>query len=144
MPIAPGLAAWLPLPFGHMRRFLREPLQFQIDARQRFGDVFRFRIGPLVVHFLYHPDHVRHVLQDHQNNYPRGWHYRLVRRLLGENLVVSEGEYWRRQRRLAQPAFQRQRLCEYAKVMVDATSGMLARWEQVAAAGKDVDMAAEM
>lgn len=144
MTTAPGSANWLPLPYGAFREFLRDPLGYQLRARERFGDVFRFRIGPLIAHFLYHPDHVRRVLIDHQKNYPRGWHYRLVRHLLGNNLVVSEGEYWRRQRRLAQPAFQRQRLSGYAQVMVDATSRMLARWEQVAAAGEDLDIAAEM
>jgi cytochrome P450 len=141
---APGFTYWLPLPFGSFKEFLRDPLGYQLRARERFGDVFRFRIGPLVAHFLFHPDHVRRVLHDHQKNYPRGWHYRLVRRLLGNNLVVSEGDYWRRQRRLAQPAFHRQRLSGYAQVMVDATSRMLARWELVAAAGKDLDIAAEM
>ena len=126
MATAPGLSHWIPLPYGPFRAFFRDPLQFLVQTHERFGDVFRFRIGPLVVHFLYHPDHVRHVLHDHPKNYQRGWHYRLLRRLLGENLVVSEGDYWLRQRRLAQAAFLRQRLAGYAAVMVDATQQMLA------------------
>jgi cytochrome P450 len=132
------------LPFGHFRRFLREPLQFQLDARQRFGDVFRFRIGPLVAFFLYHPDHVRHVLFEHQQNYLRGWHYRFLKRQMGDNLVVSEGDYWMRQRRLAQPAFLRPRLSGYADVMTDATSRMLARWRDVAAKSESIDIGREM
>jgi cytochrome P450 len=144
MATAPGLTQWLPLPYGRFKEFLRDMLGFQLRARERFGDVFRFQIGPLLVHFLYHPDYVRHVLHDHQKNYPRGWHYRLLRRLMGNNLVVSEGEFWLRQRRLAQPAFQRGRLAEYLPVMVDATSQMLDRWEQAASAGTVVDVAAEM
>jgi cytochrome P450 len=144
MPTAPGLAAWLPLPVGHFRRFLRQPLQFQLDARRRFGDVFRFRIGPLLVHFLYHPDHVRRVLYEHQKNYLRGWHYRFLRRQMGDNLVVSEGDYWMRQRRLAQPAFLRPRLSGYADVMADATSQMLARWGDLAAKGQDIGVGREM
>lgn len=122
---------------------LRDPLGYQLRARDRFGDVFRSRIG-MLVHFLYHPEHVRHVLYDHQKNYLRGWHYRLLRNLLGDNLVVSEGDHWRRQRRLAQPAFHRQRLCEYANVMVEATRSMLARWDALAANGHSVDIGREM
>src|SRR5262249_7724396 len=120
------------------------PLEFQLRAWERFGDVFRFRIGPLLAHFLYHPDHVRRVLHDQQKNYLRGWHFRLLHRLLGDNLVVSEGNYWIRQRRLAQPAFLRQRLAGYAEAMVDATSQMLARWREVAAAGTAIDIGPEM
>ncbi len=141
---APGITQWLPLPYGAFREFLRNPLDFQLHARERYGDVFRFRIGPLLIHFLYHPDHVRRVLQDHQKNYLRGWQYRLLHRLLGDNLVVSEGDYWLRQRRLAQPAFLRQRLAGYADVMVDATSQMLARWREIAAAGQQIDIAPQM
>jgi cytochrome P450 len=123
---------------------LHDPLGYQLRARARFGDVFRSRIGPTLVHFLYHPDHVRHVLYDSQKNYPRGWHYRLLRSLLGNGLVASEGEYWRRQRRLAQPAFSRPRLIRYAQVMVEATSGMLARWERAAGPGNAINISAEM
>ncbi len=141
---APGITQWLPLPYGAFRAFLRTPLDFQLRARERFGDVVRFRIGPLLTHFVYHPDHVRRVLHDHQKNYLRGWHYHLLRRLLGDNLVVSEGDSWIRQRRLAQPAFLRQRLAGYADIMVDATAQLLARWRALTTADKTIDVAPEM
>jgi cytochrome P450 len=97
MATGPGVDHWIPLPYGPFREFLSDPLAYLVRGRERFGDVFRFRIGPLVVHVLSHPDHVRHVLHDRQKDYPRGWHYRLLRHLLGDNLVVSEGGYWLRQ-----------------------------------------------
>jgi len=140
---APGITQWIPLPYGYLREFLRDPIAYQLRAREQFGDVFRSRIGSLV-HFLYHPDHVRRVLYDHQKNYPRGWHYRLLRNLLGDGLVASEGDHWRRQRRLAQPAFHRQRLRGYAQAMIEATSRMLARWDGTALAGSGMDIGAEM
>jgi cytochrome P450 len=140
---APGITQWIPLPYGYLKEFLRDPLSYQLRAREQYGDVFRSRIGSLV-HFLYHPDHVRRVLYEHQRNYPRGWHYRLLRSLLGNGLVASEGDHWRRQRRLAQPAFHRQRLSGYARIMVQATSEMLARWDGTAAAGSRMDIGAEM
>jgi cytochrome P450 len=141
---APGITQWIPLPYGLFKEFLCDPLSYQLRARERFGDVFRSRIGPSLVHFLYHPDHVRRVLYEHQKNYPRGWHYRLLRSLLGNGLVASEGDHWRRQRRLAQPAFHRQRLSGYAQVMVEATSGMLARWDGSAVAGNGMVVGVEM
>jgi cytochrome P450 len=141
---APGIAHPIPFPYGAFREFVRDPLEFQLRAREKFGDVFRFRIGPLVVHFLYHPDHVRRVLYEQQKNFVRGWQYQILRRLLGDNLVVSEGDYWLRQRRLAQPAFHRQRLNGYADTMVDSTANMLTRWRDIASAGETVDVGVEM
>src|SRR5687767_4754375 len=132
---APGITQWIPLPYGSVGEFLRDPLAFQMQARQRYGDVFRFRMGPLLMHYVYHPDHVRRVLFDRQKNYLRGWHYRLLRRLLGDNMVVSEGDHWLRARRLAQPAFHRQRLANYAEVMTEMTQRMLVKWREVAASG---------
>ena len=57
---APGITQWIPLPYGAFRTFLRDPLAFQLDARERFGDVFRFWVGPLLVHFQHDrdPQHV--------------------------------------------------------------------------------------
>src|SRR4051812_13173868 len=132
---APGITQWAPLPYGSVREFLRDPLEFQLQAQQRHGDVFRFRMGPLLMHYVYHPDHVRRVLYDRQKNYLRGWHYHLLRRLLGNNMVVSEGDFWLRERRLVQPAFLRQRLATYADVMIEMTQRMLLKWHDVASCG---------
>src|SRR5712692_3891153 len=144
MALAPGITQWFPLPYGEFRRLLSDPLGYHEQARIRFGDVWRLRIGPFLTHFLYHPDHVRHVLHDNPKNYLRGWQYRLLSRLFGDNLVASEGPSWRRQRRLAQPAFHRERLAGYANVMVDATMQLLTRWSADAAAKNVIDIAPEM
>lgn len=143
MALAPGITQWFPLPYGPFRALLRDPLTFLRRAREQFGDVLRFRIGPVALHYLFHPDHVRRVLSDNPKNYLRGWQYRLLSRLFGDGLVASEGPSWLRQRRLAQPAFSRQRLAGYASVMVDATAQLLSRWS-ADAAGKAVEIAPEM
>ena len=141
---APGAGHLIPLPYGRFRAFLQDPLAFQLSARERFGDVFRFRIGPLLIHFLYHPEFVHHVLVEHQKNYLRGWQYHRLRKLFGPNLVVSEGDIWRRHRRMAQPAFHRQRMAGYAEVMVDATASMLAGWRDMDSKAGTVDIGRAM
>ncbi len=143
MATAPGLSFWIPLPIGRRAEILRDPLNFLLRAREQHGDVYRVRLGPLVTHFVFHPDHVRHVLHERPKNYVRGWQYRLLRRLLGDNLIVNDGETWLRQRKLAQPAFARERLARYAEVMVQATADLLGRWEQ-GAAEQTVDIGAQM
>lgn len=145
MALAPGMGQLLPLPYGQFGELLREPLEFHQRVRIRYGDVFRFRIGPFVHHFLYHPDHVRHVLFDNPKNYLRGWQYRLLGNLFGDNLVASEGPSWLRQRRLAQPAFQRRRLAGYADTMVASINDMIGRWEAAAKSSSvEMDVAPEM
>jgi cytochrome P450 len=144
MPVAPGITQRLPLPCGPLAAFLRDPLGFQLQARERFGDVFRFRVGPVVTHFVYHPEHVRRVLVEQQKNYLRGWQYRLMGRLFGKSLTTSEGPFWLRQRRMAQPAFHRQRVSEYAGVMVDAASDLVARWRDMASQEEAIEARREM
>jgi cytochrome P450 len=144
MASAPGINQWLPLPCGAVAAFMRDPLGFQLEARARYGDVFRLRLGPFLAHFLYHPDHVRRVLSEHQKNYLRGWQYRFMRRLFGQNLTTSEGPFWLRQRRMAQPAFHRQRLPGYAHVMVDVASSLAARWRDAADERRPLEARQEM
>lgn len=125
---APGVRQLLPLPYGFVLESRRDPLGFLRRSADLYGDVFRTQVGPMVIHLLSHPDHVRHVLQDRHKNYPRSWHYRFTKLVIGNGLVATEGEVWRKQRRLLQGAFQPQRVAEFAPPMVEATSEMLDRW----------------
>ena len=75
MTIAPGLRQWIPVPVGWVGRMQRDPLRFLVEVREQYGDVVRLHAGPWRFHLVAHPDHVRHVLLDHQKNYPRSWLY---------------------------------------------------------------------
>ncbi|HEV3166490.1 MAG TPA: cytochrome P450 [Isosphaeraceae bacterium] len=140
---APGLRHLLPLPFGPMKQSRRDPLGFLLDGLLRYGDVFRYQLGPLVFHLVGHPDHVKHVLLDNQKNYPRSWYYDRTKPIVGEGLVTTEGAAWRRLRRMAQPAFHPQRVAALAGVMTDSTRAMLDRWQAHARTGETVDVAEE-
>jgi cytochrome P450 len=82
------------------------------------------------------------VLRENYKNYVKG--YGKVRVLLGNGLVLSEGSFWRRQRRLMQPAFHRRRLAGFADAMTDETARMLDSWEAKVVEGKPLDVAMEM
>ncbi|MCZ7567118.1 MAG: cytochrome P450 [Ardenticatenaceae bacterium] len=140
--IAPGPQGY-PL-FGSLPDFRRDPLTFYLNAQRQFGDVIRFRGGPWRWYLLAHPDDVKHVLQDNHPNYRKGRFYDLLRPTLGEGLLTSEGRFWLQQRRLAQPAFHRQRLASFATTMTDATARMLERWQVYARSGEPFNVAAEM
>ncbi len=130
-----------PTPFHFFIEGRRDPLAMLGWARREFGDVARLEAWPLlVVHLLYHPDHIKHVLQDNNRNYWKGALIGRVKPLIGEGLFTSEGDFWRRQRRLAQPAFHRQRIESFATIMSNAGARMVEEWETAAAGGTPIDL----
>lgn len=143
--LAPGLRQLLPLPYGAAREARRNPLGFLMDGRRRFGDVFRYQIGPWCFNLISHPDGVRQILQDNYTNYPRSHLYKFTRLVIGDGLVSTEGDKWRRQRRMVQPAFHSQRIAALGQHMVEATARMLADWDnRPALSSQPFDVAAEM
>ena len=114
--------------------FRPDPLGYYTTAFRTFGDVVGFHVGPFRSLLIAHPDHIKHVLQDNNHNYEKGLVIAKLKVLIGDGLFTSEGDFWRRQRRLAQPAFHRQRLAGFVATMTDATRAMLDRWERPGAA----------
>ncbi|MEE8303255.1 MAG: cytochrome P450 [Candidatus Tectomicrobia bacterium] len=118
---------------------------FILDTMQRYGDIACYHVLRWPTYLLSHPDYVKHVLQDNHRNYGKDtFAYRALRLILGNGLLTSEGDFWLRQRRLAQPAFHRQRLEGFGKTMTNATLDMLKRWETYAAQAQAFDVAREM
>ena len=132
-------------PFGHYRLLQRDQLGFMLRSWTHCGDVTRFRFIVLPAHLLVHPDHVRHVLVDHHRNYDKQTKgFDVLRLVLGNGLVTSEGDFWRRQRRIAQPAFHKDRIAGFGEVMVRAAEDTARRFGEVAKRGGTLDVAAEM
>ncbi|NMO14163.1 cytochrome P450 [Pyxidicoccus fallax] len=146
-PAAPRIASG---PRGHLLLGVlpearRDVLGLLTRVRREYGDVARYRVGPTTSHLISHPDGVRHVLQEHVKNYTKDhFSYRLVSRVAGNGLLTSQGSFWLRQRRLAQPAFHRQRIAAMAEEMTRATARMLEGWDASAARGEPVVMVEEM
>ena len=125
------------LVLGSAPEMRRDPLQLLTKARRQYGDFVRFRLGPYVVYLLAHPDDVAHVLQRNPRNYLKDGYEHI--KIVGNGLLASEGDFWRRQRRIIQPAFHRQRLKNMAQTMTDATEKMLEQWESRNDEPLDVD-----
>ena len=125
----------------HMRRNM---LQFLTESVQHYGDVVLLRMGPKRVTLLCHPDHIAYVLQENHANYRKSEFIKKIKPFLGEGLATSEGDVWRRQRRLAQPAFHRQRIAALGGVVTDAAEEMLTRWRNFAEGQANVDILQEM
>ena len=87
-----------------------------------YGDIFFHRALGLPVCYLTHPDYIEDVLVTRNHNFVKGMGMRVNRRFFGQGLLTSEGELWRRQRHLMQPAFHRRYIGRYARVMVEMHS----------------------
>jgi len=131
----------LPL-VGDVLDMRRDPLGY-LRLIAPLGDVVRLRFGRSLF-LLNHPDHARHVLHDNYTNYRKSFFYGRMKPLVGEGLLTSEQPEWKRKRRLAQPAFHKERLAGFAGIMSRHTSAMLERWSPAAACGEPLDVAAEM
>lgn len=114
-PVAPPAARLAPSPpadpiIGH-QRLSRDPLASFLQIRESHGDVVRLQFGTLTAHLVSDPALVQAVLQDRARIYgkqTRGM--RQLRLFLGDGLLTSEGDFWLRQRRIAQPAFHKKRI----------------------------------
>ncbi|HLM58406.1 MAG TPA: cytochrome P450 [Pyrinomonadaceae bacterium] len=141
-PRPPGHWFW-----GNAPEAMGDPLAFYMRVWPEHGDVVQ--LSAMLVYKWYlvvHPDGVERVLQTNQANYRKaGIFKKSLGLVVGRGLVTSEGDFWRRQRRLAQPAFHRQRLALLAETMARACAETAERWEQTfARTGERFDVAEEM
>lgn len=120
--------------------YRRNPLAFLEAVAHEYGDIAYFKFGPQDVFFLNHPDYIRDVLVTHHQNFVKGLALQRSKRLLGEGLLTSEGDFHRRQRRLAQPAFHRQRIAGYGAIMTEYAARTRERWRD----GEALDVSQEM
>jgi len=108
--------------------FFRDPLAFITRLQRDHGDVVEFTMAGKRIVQVAGPEQVKHVLQDHHRNYDKQtpvWD--AIRDFLGEGLLTSEGDFWLRQRRIAQPAFHRQRIAAFVPLFAELTRETLDR-----------------
>lgn len=125
---------------GVLPRLRSDPLGLFLDAAHRFGDVVHVKAAAYQGYLLSAPADIKHVLLDNARNYRKSRLYERLKENLGEGLVTSEGDFWLRQRRLAQPAFHRQRLAGMVDTMVSEIDRTLDEWQGVAGRGEIVDL----
>ena len=102
------------------------------DQFERFGDIYKASIYGISVYVVRDPQYAQHVLRDNWQNYSKGQAIKRVALLLGNGLMVSEGELWKTQRRMIQPAFHRKTIGALIEVIRTSNVALLRRWEQAA------------
>ncbi len=136
LPVVPTYLQPLPpgpkgRPFvGNLLDFNRDPLAFCTLAAEQYGPIVPIRMGHLRVLVVTDPDLIEQVLVTDNRRYAKHFYIRLLSHLLQDHgLLNSEGDFWRRQRRLVQPAFHRSRIAAYGEIMVAYAQEMVAGWQ---------------
>ena len=131
--------------FGHLRGFRQRPLEIMCGWWRQHGDALRFRLGPKRFYLFSHPDLAEEILVQQSDRFVKVYDPRRPTGLalvLGNGLVTSSGEVWKRHRRIIQPVFHRSRMAAMANRMAQVGEQRLAAWADHA--GRPVDIAAEM
>ncbi|GAC1539809.1 MAG: cytochrome P450 [Polyangiales bacterium] len=125
-PLPPQMSG-LPL-IGNALAYLRDPFAFLGRVVREHGDVVRVRFATLPFTLVSHPDVVEQVLVVQAKSFHKDRFGQTLKAVLGEGLLISEGDVWRRQRRLANPAFHKERIAAYGQIMVDLASRAVGGW----------------
>jgi len=119
----------------------RDALGTLRHVAHEYGDIVRMPIAFQDRIFLNHPDYIEQVLVIQQAKFHKSeLTKRVTEGLLGQGLLISEGDFWRRQRRLMQPSFHRSRVDEYAATMAESAQRHIQGWTD----GEQRDIAVEM
>jgi cytochrome P450 len=126
-PRRPARPPWRDLPLL-LRTFRADVLEGLRLTHERYGAFVRTRL-PLELYFVADPACIEEILLKKAEFFGKGHTSRVLSRVVGDGLLVSEGEPWRRQRRLMQPAFHHQQLQAYAQLMIDEIERAVASWQ---------------
>lgn len=110
----------------------RDVLDWLMENLRAFGDIYRASIYGSTVYVVSKPQYVDHILRENWQNYKKGQAIKRVSMLLGNGLMVSEGDFWKHQRRLIQPAFHAEAISGLMGMITDTSAALLSRWMTLA------------
>lgn len=115
---------------GNLLHYRRDPLGFLMSNARDYGDIVRILFGKWYGFQINHPDDVQQVLVKQAHKFHKSVIYKAtLSQYLGNGLLISDGDFWKRQRALAQPAFHTQRIHAYADIMAHYAVNMLKGWK---------------
>ena len=123
--------------------FQKDPLALFDQLAKDFPSISFFRFAHMPIVNVADPELIKHVLATNNKAYKKGVEYKHLEHTLGEGLLTSEGDFWLRQRRLAQPAFHKKRIVHFLDTMTESTSDLLENWNHTQP-GETVDILPEM
>ncbi len=130
---------------GNLMELQRDPLALFERALAEHGDVVRIRFGPANAVLISHPDHIEHVLVANASNYAIDHATQKAGKIiLGDALVLSDGDFGKTHRRIINPVFHKQKINGFASAMVEAALRLERRWQERTRPGEPLDITVEM
>ena len=113
---------------GHLRHFTGDILGFFCQCERDYGPVVPLRLYAFPIYLVNDPEIIADVLVRQNERFEKGLAIQILKPMFGEGLLSAEHETWRRQRVLLQPAFRRDAIARYSKVMVESAQTLLESW----------------
>lgn len=125
--------------------FRQQPFEFMRKVIREHGDFVKLNVGPQAIYLVSNPDYLQRILRDNHRNYQKpNLLYKAAKRVIGNGLVISSGDFWLRQRRMMQPYFHRKFLVGLTDVMTTGIGEILATWESAVQSGAVMNIGNEM
>ncbi len=127
-----------------LRLIKDQPLAFLEHLNKNFPGITHIKALHLNIVFVTDPKYIRFVLQTNQKHYVKSAIYNKLKLILGDGLVTSEGDLWKRQRKLIQPSFHKQTIYNLFDTMLGSTNEMMEEWKEVVKKDGKLDFSEEM
>jgi cytochrome P450 len=127
-------------PLSHLFSFRKDSIGFLRKIAKEYGDIVHFKMGPIRIVLLNHPDFIKEVLTVQHRNFVKGRPLEMAKELLGDGLLTSEGEFHKQHSRIIQPAFHRNMIESYVADLSKTVCQSTKDWQT----GMKVDMKDEM
>jgi cytochrome P450 len=130
------------IPPGPVEKYnaAQDLLSWMGDHFKQYGDIYKASVYGTSVYVVSTPEYAEYVLRTNWQNYTKGQAIKRIALLLGNGLMVSEGEFWKKQRRMIQPAFHRNAVGALTNIITAANIALLKRWEQAAKKKESVNV----
>ncbi len=108
--------------------FRSDPLNYMKKLHEEFGDIVKTKLGKSKAIFLFKPDYIKYILATNNSNYHKGANYRFLNEVLGEGLVTSEVQTWKRHRQIIQPVFHSNMMKDFVKQFNEISKEFVQKW----------------
>jgi cytochrome P450 len=115
---------------GSTKEFAKDTIGFVSHCREEFKNIALAKIAFRDFYLLFQPEYIHYVLQDNYKNYYKSFAYKGFRKILGNGLLTSEGNFWLKQRRLSQPAFHKEKLTHLVRNMHTSVYQLMQEWKK--------------